>query len=212
MSRLKGAICWLAGVRGGLSIVAGLLAIALWTPLWSTRMESPQYHGSEALKVLVYAGRVTGDVHEIETLNQYIGVHMRLDLPELHAAPWVVGFMLMLALISLGTKNGKKLVLPLLAVMVIALAGGVGLLQYRLYVLGHDRGHSTFARFADFTPPVIGSAKIANFTIHTQPECGGWALFLALPLTGWIAYHGRTGARVKPMSRVEEPARTVTLT
>jgi hypothetical protein len=42
-------------------------------------------------------------------------------------------------------------------------------------------------RVPDFTPPILGSAKIANFTATMSLGAGGWAYFGALLLVGWAA-------------------------
>ena len=40
----------------------------------------------------------------------------------------------------------------------------------------------------DFTPPVLGSKKIANFTVYMSLGMGGWAYGLALVLVGATAW------------------------
>jgi len=62
---------------------AGLLVLSLTLPLWHLRMEAPQYRDEEALKVAVYPHALRGDLNEIRVLNQYIGVHIPAQLPQL---------------------------------------------------------------------------------------------------------------------------------
>ncbi len=173
--------------RRALAGAAVLLAATLALPLWSTRMEAPQYKGDEALEVHVYAGRVHGDIGEIELLNQYVGVHLPLDTPELRAAPWVLGAFLMVALVALAlpVTARRRTALGLCILMVAVLIGGGALLQYRLYQMGHGRGTTIMVGVPDFTPPLLGSKKIANFTAHMSLGTGAWAYLGALILSGW---------------------------
>ncbi|MEE8367063.1 MAG: hypothetical protein V3S30_01980 [Thermoanaerobaculia bacterium] len=164
-----------------------LLVAALLLPLWSTRMEAPQYQGPEALEIHVYAGRVLGDIREIELLNQYVGVHLPLDTPELKATPWVLGSLVALALASVlaPVEARSRLAALLLFLMLAVVLGGSALLQYRLYQMGHDRSPSIMAGVPDFTPPLLGSRKIANFTAFMSLGGGSWAYAGAIFLTVW---------------------------
>ena len=171
--------------------VVALLLVVMTTPLWSTRMEAPQYKDEEALHVYLRLGRVEGDLREIELLNQYVGVHLRLDVPELRIAPWWAGAMVALGVAGLllgGAGRPKRLLRTTFVVMALGGVAGVGAMQYRLYQIGHDRTRSPFARVENFTPPILGSKKIANFTVYTKPEWGGWALAAAFGLTAWGAF------------------------
>jgi len=168
--------------RAALAGSAILIAATLALPLWSTRMEAPQYRGEEALEVTVYAGRVHGDLDEIELLNQYVGVHLPLDTPELAAAPWVLGVFLIVALVglTLPIEARRRTTLGLSILMVAVLLGGGALLQYRLYQMGHERSATIMEGVPDFTPPLLGSKKIANFTAYMSLGAGSWAYVGAL--------------------------------
>lgn len=179
-----------------LVVVSALLASTLLLPLWTTLMEAPQYREDEILEVEVFAGRVRGDIHEIELLNEYVGVHLPLDTPELEASPWVLGGLLVLSLITLVLPLGarRRVALVLCLLMAVLLVGGAGLLQYRLYQLGHERSPSIMARVPDFTPPILGSKKIANFEVHMSLAAGGWAYLGALLLIAWTVRQSRPRA------------------
>jgi copper chaperone NosL len=185
---LRGA--WRPGAPRLRSIVAVsviLLAATLVAPLWFTSMEAPQYRGDEVLSVTVYAGRIAGSLTEIQTLNQYVGVHLPLDTAELRAAPWVLGALLVLAIVALVTPARRRRLAAavLLLAMTLVAAGGAAMLQFRLYEMGHVRDDPIFEGVPDFTPPLLGTAKIANFTVHTGLGWGGWAYVAAFVLLGW---------------------------
>jgi hypothetical protein len=175
-----------------------LLVASLWLPLWSTRMEAPQYRGDEALKVQVYATAVSGDVKEIETLNQYIGVHLPLDAPELRVVPWVLGLLCVVALIAVlaPRRSQRKVAGVLLGLMLTTIVSAAALAQYRLYALGHHRGHTPLARVHDFTPPILGSIQIENFHVHMSIGLGGWTFLAAVGLAAAavLPQRRRTGA------------------
>lgn len=170
-----------------------MLGVTLLLPLWSTHMEAPQYRDEEALEVRVYPGRIEGDVHEIETLNQYVGVELPLDTPELRASPWILGALLLAACIAvvLPPRARRRTALAMaIAMLGVAVAGGA-LLQRRLYEMGHVRGESILEGVPDFTPPILGSAKIANFTVHMSLGAGGWAYATAMTLVLAAFFVGR---------------------
>ena len=173
--------------RPALAGTAILLAASLALPLWSTRMEAPQYRGDEVLEVDVYAGRVHGDIDEIELLNQYVGVHLPLDTPELAAAPWILGLFMAISLVALALPAAprRRAALALCLLMATAVVGGGVLLQYRLYQMGHERSPTIMQGVPDFTPPLLGSKKIANFTAYMSLGVGAWAYLGALVLAAW---------------------------
>lgn len=183
-----------------LAVVAVLLAVALRAPLWSTRMESPQYRGEEALKVVVYAGQMRGDLREIKTLNRYIGVSLPESIPELGWAPWILGFMVFVALVSLALPSAgrRKSAIALFVLMLVVLVGGLGLLKQRLEEFGHNRTHSIVARVPDFSPPLLGTAKIANFTVHAGLEYGAWSFLAALFFVGAAAFFAKDNTQPSP--------------
>ena len=172
-----------------------LLAATLVLPLWSTRMEAPQYKGEEVLEVDVYAGRVRGDIDEIELLNQYVGVRLPLDTPELAAAGWILGAFLMVALIAvaLPITARRRTALALSIAMAAVLLCGGALLQYRLYQMGHERTPAVMEGVPDFTPPLLGSKDIANFTAHMSLGAGSWAYLGALMLAAWVSRRSQAG-------------------
>lgn len=188
------------GARPALALALVLLATTLVLPLWSTRMEAPQYKDDEALEVRVHAGRVVGDIHEIDLLNQYVGVHLELDTPELRASPWVLGSFAALVAVALALPRPRqrRAAMGLAILMAVAALAGGAVLQYRLYQMGHDRTPAIMTRIPDFTPPILGSAKIANFTATMRLGTGGWAYFGALLLVGWATRRQPSQGELEP--------------
>lgn len=173
--------------------IAALLAVSLFLPWWGTEMESPQYHGEDEIVVSIYPGRVSGNLREVQTLNQYIGVRLPLDAPELRALPWVLGAFLALAIVTIFLPESlqRKAMMANFVLMATGGLAGAAMLQYRLYALGHNRGHTILRGVPDFAPPIFGSMQLANFHIETKLMAGGWAFGLAVALTGLAIYLSR---------------------
>jgi copper chaperone NosL len=158
---------------------AGLLVGSLRLPVWHLKMEAPQYQGNEALKVRVYPGSMQGDLREISVLNKYIGVRIPEELPELR---WLPVALLAGALLGLGAlalpraarPQGLFAVAGLLSLVMLASAG---MAQAQMHRLGHDRNpHAALKGVPDFTPPILGRVKVANFEITTNLGSGAWLI------------------------------------
>jgi hypothetical protein len=165
---------------------AALTAAALLLPLWGFSMSAPQYP-DETLHLRVTTRGISGDVQEVETLQQYIGVRFPVDLPELRAAVRAIAALTALfAVAALVTASGagrayRVACAVLMLAFVAASAAGV---QRRLYEVGHVRDpHAPIRAVKDFTPPLVGPVKVGNFTVWSYPHLGGLALLAAAALT-----------------------------
>ncbi|HYM24350.1 MAG TPA: hypothetical protein VEU08_14135, partial [Vicinamibacterales bacterium] len=89
-------------------IAAALTASSLAVPLWGFSMSAPQYPG-ETLHLQVVRTGIAGDVHEVETLQQYIGVRFPTSLPELQLAVRAIaalaGLLLLAAFVGAGAPG-----------------------------------------------------------------------------------------------------------
>src|SRR5688572_33134365 len=74
---------------------AVLVAAAVWLPYWGFVMSAPQYP-DESLVLNISRQGITGDVQEVTTLQQYIGVQFPREFPELE---WLVPALLALAVV-----------------------------------------------------------------------------------------------------------------
>lgn len=164
---------------------AALTALSLTVPFWEFRMSAPQYPG-ESLRVQVMRTGLAGDLGEVGTLQKYVGVEFPASLPELDlVTPGLVGMtaLLLLAGFAGAGRPGRTLKVAATAALFAILACSLAAMQARLYAVGHDRNpKAPMARTKDFTPPVIGPAKVGNFTVWSYPHLGGAALALAAGL------------------------------
>jgi len=165
---------------------AAFAAAALVLPLWGFSMSAPQYP-DETLHLRVQRSGIVGDVQEIETLQHYVGVRFPTDMPELKwATRAIVGFAALLlvgAFVGAGTAGRVYRVLCAVALVVFLIASA-GVVQARLYQVGHDRDPGSPLRgMHDFTPPLVGPARVGNFTVWSFPHAGAVLLLAAAVLT-----------------------------
>ncbi len=196
-------------VRGGLRRVLApalavfgsvLLLISLRLPLWQMRLEAPQYRDREALHIAVHPNALRGDLRELSVLDQYIGVHVPPTLPQF---TWLPGVLIAGAV--LGTIAGflRASIQPRALTLVSCALGAalaVAAIQAtgQIREIGHKRDQKTvLAGLKDFTPPFLGTNKIAQFTVSSRFGVGAWLIGGALCLQLGAAWATR---RIKPQT------------
>jgi hypothetical protein len=184
-----------------LALVAGALLVAsLKLPLWHMRMEAPQYRGPEALKVFVLPGSLRGNISEIKILNQYIGVTIPDSLPQTHWMPTalcvVAALGIFAALLPLRARRfaGFGLAIALSATMIFAAVQA----QSQMYRIGHDRDrHAALKGVEDFTPPLLGTRKVAQFELASRLGLGSFCIASAVVIYAAIGFASREKSTAK---------------
>lgn len=166
------------GTRSRLLLVLLIVPIglALIAPIWQMRFAAPQYPQGLALDIFTYT--VTGDVQEVNTLNHYIGM-ARIDraaLSDLDFLPFALGVFALLLLRAAALGDLRSL-LDLLALYTYFGVFAFARFAYTLYVFGHNLDPTAAFRIEPFTPTVLGTGSVANFTITSLPGHG--SLYLA---------------------------------
>lgn len=168
-----------------------LMAAAYVFPMWQISLEAPQY--PEGIGMYIWLDNISGqkphDLNNINGINHYIGMKPILpeDFPELQYMPYIVGFMMIFGLLTAIT--GKKSWLWAWVVLIVLL-GLAGLADF--YLWAYDYGHNLNPHAAikvpgmSYQPPLIGTKTLLNFTAHSWPSTGGWAVMAAGGL-GFIA-------------------------
>jgi hypothetical protein len=194
-----------------LLLTAGACALLLFTraqPLWQIHMVSPQYQGEEALNVVVYPNQMRGDLNEINVLNQYIGVHVPPTLPQFR---WLPGTLLAAAIAgiaaSLLPRIWRKRALSAVPVLLsLAIAAAAMQAQKQMHDIGHKRDVKTkMARTKDFTPPLIGTVKLAQFTLTSKLGTGAYMIGAAVLLQLGAAWVNRSGGNEPRQGAEPEP-------
>jgi hypothetical protein len=164
---------------------AVLVAAAAWLPYWGFLMSAPQYP-DESLTLQISHRGISGDVQEVTTLQQYIGVQFPKELPELEwLLPAMMGLAALLAIAGIAGPGwvGRILRWTSVGLFVALLAASAGVVRQRLYAVGHERDrHAPITAVKDFTPRLIGPTKVGNFTVWSFPHVGGLALVAAMAL------------------------------
>jgi len=195
-----------------LFIAAALFIVSLKLPLWHMRLEAPQYRGEEALRVAVHPNALHGDLKELATLNQYIGVHVPPTLPQFK---WLPSAILSAAVLGLVTccfgrsiRSNAMLVVP----VALAIALGIAVVQanWQMRDIGHHRDHRTvLVGVQDFTPPFLGTTKIAQFEVSSALGWGAWLIGAAVTLQVIAAFLSRK-RKASATAPLTVPAATVT--
>lgn len=191
------------------ALASVLLLAALRLPLWEMRLEAPQYRDQEALRVSVHPDAMRGDIKELSVLQQYIGVHIPPALPQFKWLPGllVAGAALGFIASLLPSAIRRRSLIFVSGALAAALALAAVQAMFQIHDIGHKRDQKTvLVGVKDFTPPFIGTNKIAQFTVTSRLGLGAWLIGAALALQAGAAGSGR-GRLVKAASFNALPVR-----
>lgn len=171
---------WPLGLNSRIAIlVAALLLVPVFLfPLYRMTLFSNNF--TDGLKLDIYAGTLRGgqspnrdDLKEINSLNHYIGMHPleQTDFSEFQWIPLWLGFFILLSLRAAVMGKMSALVDTLVSFGWFSLFA-LWHFYNRLYTYGHNLDPSAAVKVKPFTPPVFGSAQIANFTVYNYPAAG----------------------------------------
>jgi hypothetical protein len=191
-------------LKSRLLLALGVVALAgsFSAPLWQITMNAPQYPNGLTLDIYAYkleGGHGGEDIQEINTLNHYIGMHKldRTALSDLDWIPFALGALAIFALRVAAIGNVRSLVDLVVATAYVSLFA-FGRFVYMLYTFGHHLNPDAPVKVAGFTPAIIGSKQIANFTTHSYPALGSvlMGVFAAVVVgtLGWHLFLGRREA------------------
>ncbi len=192
MKRRSGITSWLKRevsffdqtltLRSRLAVLLGVAALlpALFFPLWHMTFRSNQY--PDGLSLHIYASQLEGgksplrdDLREINSLNHYIGMRPLLesDFSEFAWLPFAIGGLALLALRAMVVGKMSSLIDVLVLFVYFGLFSFWSF-YHRLYLYGHNLDPTAAIKVAPFTPPLIGTQVVGNFTVNSYP---GWASF-----------------------------------
>jgi copper chaperone NosL len=183
-------------------IVAATLSIlpAIVLPTWTITLHAPQY--PQGLTLVIYPNTVSGDLSEVNILNHYIGMQEIVpdEFPEFRFIPFFIlrffGFALLTALIG-------RMPIAALGWMDFVLFGTVMLytFQHWLYKYGHNLSADAPLKIQPFTPALLGTTEIGQFTVTSTPAAGAILMGLAGLIGPAIAiYEWRRYARASSSS------------
>ena len=146
--------------------------------IWEMRLWAPQY--SEGLKLTIYANTIKGDLQNINTLNHYVGMHQITpnDFQEFRYLPQALTFFGLMALIAALVNRRWVAFLGWLAFTGFAVYMFSDYARW-LWSYGHDLDPRAAIKLPEFTPPLIGYSRMANFKVLSMPGPGTVLLGLA---------------------------------
>ncbi len=161
-------------------LVAVALALlpSVFLPIWRIGLFAPQYPAG--LEVVIYPHTVKGDLQEVNILNHYIGMaEIQPDeFPEFMFVPFFIlrflGFAVLAALVA-------RLPIAAIGYLDFVVFGGVMLYDFKnwLYEYGHNLSPAAPFKVEPFTPGMLGTTQIANFTVTSYPSAGAILMFAA---------------------------------
>ena len=160
-----------------------LLFVSLLMPYWTLRLSAPQF--PDGLRIRAYVNRLEGDVVELEGLNHYVGLDSFENGAVFERSIAVTAVIvlagLLISALFIHSRWVLLLVLPALLFPLIFIAD----LQYWLWVYGHslDPLAPLSGAVGEFTPPIFGPAKIAQFDTLALP---GFGFLLAVVASGLV--------------------------
>lgn len=158
----------------GLSVLAvALFAVSFFLPWWRFWLYAPQY--PRGLGLVISLTGMSGDVHEIDLLNHYIGMkHLAEAAPlERQIAGWgvgIVGVTTLALLLGSGRKVTRFVAIPAVVFPIAFLVDSF----YWLYSFGHSLDPKAPLRIGAFTPQMFGNGQIGQFETFARPELGFW--------------------------------------
>ena len=166
-------------------------------PIWYVALEAPNYPKDafpNGIPVYYHFDGFSGDVHEMNTINHFIGMDpMKRGAPYLRAvAPYVLVFVALLFIMFM-LYNSKILNLLMLIPIFLPIIF-IGFYSYWLYWFGHHMHDWGAFNIKPFMPTVFGDGKVAQFTTHSYPTVGFWVL-LAVSVLSLLALISRKKAQ-----------------
>ena len=181
-------------VSRNIFLVAGIILILTYfLPIWSISLDAPQYPEGIGLHIWLYTikGHNPHDLANINGLNHYIGMKEIVpdSIPELKFMPYIIGFMIIFALLVYFIKK-KWLAWAWVILFIVLMI--IGLYDY--YIWGYDYGHDLNPQAAikvpgmSYQPPLIGTKQLLNFTSTSLPAIGGIVIGVSI-LLGMISIY-----------------------
>lgn len=163
---------------------AALFLISIFLPYWYLAMDAPAYP-ERTLRVDIYGTELKGDVEEWQRVSRLVGVKVPPPVPELDLKVIPVVMATLAAFSLVAAFRGRRTAFVASGLAWLCLAGLLALLQYRLYLVGHDLNTEAPLRHfvkGGFTPPAIGKVQVGSITSYHWPNIGAIAAFLAAVL------------------------------
>lgn len=150
-------------------------------PVWSISLEAPNYPKEafpDGIPLYVHVDGYSGDVHEMNTLNHYIGMYPVEygGNTERAVSPYylLIATICMLLFLYYDGKGNSLLMIPTIVAPLFFMAAYIGW----LYWYGHNMQEWGAFTLKPFMPTALGDGKVAQFTTHSYPSIGFWVMII----------------------------------
>ena len=148
-------------------------------PIWAVSLEAPNYPKEafpEGIPVYFHFDGYSGEVHEMNTINHYVGMDPMWVGGHFERAigPYALLFLTLIFIlfIAYNSKIVNLFMLIPISLPFLFLAD----YSYWLYWFGHNLHDWGAFKIKPFMPTVFGDGKIAQFTTHSYPTIGFYML------------------------------------
>lgn len=178
------------------AVVALCLTVIYFVPMWNIVLEAPQY--PEGMGMHIWVQKVTGqeehDLKNINLLNHYIGMEpiVAESIPELAYMPYILGFMILGAVVTVFFSRRIMIYLGLLNFFAVGAAGLYDFWRWE-YNYGHNLSPDAPISIPGMTyqPPLIGCKTLLNITACSWPGLGGIMLAASVAILLFIVWSER---------------------
>ncbi len=173
-SGTEGSLAKLLEKRGEVGVAS--------VPVWRVSLEAPNYPKAtfpDGIPVFMHLDGFSGEVHEMNTINHYIGMYpmehgARLEF-KLMPFIFLAATLMMIGYLYWNSKMSWILMLlPILAPIIFIVDFSAWLYWY-----GHNMQDWGAFTIKPFMPTVFGDGKVAQFTTHSYPTTGFYVLVVA---------------------------------
>jgi hypothetical protein len=165
-------------------------------PIWAVSLEAPNYPKKafpQGIPVFFHFDGYSGEVHEMNTINHYVGMDPMWVGGHFERA---IGPYALLALsfgMILFMFYNKKILSYFMLIPVALPIIFIADYSYWLYWFGHNLHDWGAFKIKPFMPTVFGDGKIAQFTTHSYPTIGFYAI-VAISIFSLLAFFAKQKA------------------
>ncbi len=165
-------------------------------PIWAVSLEAPNYPKEafpEGIPVFFHFDGFSGEVHEMNTINHYVGMDPMYVGGHLEREIGTYALLLLsLAMIYFIAYNNTIFSYAMLVPVSLPILF-IADYSYWLYWFGHNLHDWGAFKIKPFMPTVFGDGKIAQFTTHSYPTIGFY-LIIAISLLSLLAFFAKQKA------------------
>ncbi len=165
-------------------------------PIWAVSLEAPNYPKAafpEGIPVYFHFDGFSGEVHEMNTINHYIGMDPMWIGGQFERNVSIYALLLLSFVMILFIAYNYKILTYLMFVPVVLPVVFIADYSAWLYWFGHNLHDWGAFNMKPFMPTVFGDGKVAQFTTHSYPTTGFFVL-VAISILSLLAILAKSKA------------------